>query len=325
MITNAVNRNDDVGGEGFVEGAVEEGDHGKRMKDEGGRMKGGMGKLHREEGPRAAGFPFSLSAKKAYRRTFGGWFLNHGFLGLHGLHGFFWEDQSVKSMKSAQSVVKTSGVPGRRVHPLRHILHPSSLILAIAALLLALSLPGRGGESADEKSWRVWLEPRSSHAAVTLPIAGAERTELCAGFMEEAGPRAMSRAELAAMGIGMAQFAARARENVAADLATLKPRYTRNRKGVIEYAELHSERPVVAGAMLAPKFLALFKDTLGEKVLVVVPNRFTAYVFPALSGNHADYAPMVFAALRATAWPVSVEVFEVSAEGVRCVGRYAEP
>ena len=202
------------------------------------------------------------------------------------------------------------------------ILHPSSFILCLAALS-PLSL--RAGESADEKSWRIWLEPRSTHAAVTLPIAGAERTELCAGFMEEAGPRAMARAELAAMGIEMARFAARAREIAAAELAGLKPRYERNRKRVIEYAELHSERPVVAGAVLAPKFLALWKDTLGEKVLVVVPNRFTAYVFPALAGSHGDYAPMVFAALHATAWPVSVELFEVSTDGVRCVGRYAEP
>ena len=193
------------------------------------------------------------------------------------------------------------------------------------ALLLALALFSHAGETANENLWRVWLEPKSSHAPVTLPIAGAERTELCAGFMEEEGPRAMTREELAGMGIEMARFAARARESAQADLAGLKPRYVRNRKKVIEYAELHSERPVVAGAVLAPKFLALFRETLGEKVLVVVPNRFTAYVFPALAGNHADYAPMVLEALRATAWPVSVELLEISSEGVRCVGRYKEP
>ena len=206
--------------------------------------------------------------------------------------------------------------------------HPPSTIhhlLAVLALLLALSPLAHAGESADERNWRVWLEPRSTHAPVTLPIAGADRTEVCAGFMEEAGPRAMTKEELAAMGIGMEKFAARARENASADLAKLKPRYTRNAKRVIEYAELRSARPVVAGAVLAPKFLALFRETLGEKVLVVVPNRFTAFIFPPLAGNHADYAPMVLAALGATAWPVSVELFEVSTDGVRCVGRYAEP
>lgn len=192
-------------------------------------------------------------------------------------------------------------------------------------LLLSFALFAQGGETANEGSWRVWMEPRSAHAPVTVAIAGAERTVLCAGFLDEEGPRALTKAELAGMGIELERFMARARQNAVADLAGLKPRYERNRKRVIEYAELRSERPIVASAVLAPKFLELWKDTLGEKVLLVVPNRFTAFVFPALSGNHADYAPMVFEALRATAWPVSVEVFEVSAQGIRCVGRYEEP
>ena len=34
---------------------------------------------------------------------------------------------------------------------------------------------------------------------------------------------------------------------------------------------------------------------------------------------------MVFEAFRATAWPVSVEVFEVSADGFRAVGVYQDP
>ena len=242
MIPNATNRNDHMGGEGFVQGALEKGNHGREDRTAGGWRKGKVWRVAR-------------------------WV----FIGLE------------------------------------------------------LSACCFGGESADERNWRVWLEPRSTHAPVTLPIAGADRTEVCAGFMEEAGPRAMTKEELAAMGIGMEKFAARARENASADLAKLKPRYTRNAKRVIEYAELRSARPVVAGAVLAPKFLALFRETLGEKVLVVVPNRFTAYVFPALAGSHADYAPMVLAALGATAWPVSVELFEVSTDGVRCVGRYAEP
>jgi hypothetical protein len=34
---------------------------------------------------------------------------------------------------------------------------------------------------------------------------------------------------------------------------------------------------------------------------------------------------MIFRAYRATAWPVSVEVFEVSPTGWRCIGAYEEP
>ncbi len=200
------------------------------------------------------------------------------------------------------------------------ILHPSSFIL-----FFAFAVFSHANETADEKTWRVWLEPKSAHAPVTLPIAGAERTVFCAGFLGEEGLRAMRKDDLLAMVISMERFGARARENAAADLAKLKPRYQRNRQRVIEYAELSSKDPIVVSAVLAPKFLELFKDTLGEKVLVVVPNRFTAFVFPPLAGRYEEYAPMVLEALRRTAWPVSVEVFEISAVGVRSVGRYAEP
>jgi len=99
----------------------------------------------------------------------------------------------------------------------------------------------------------------------------------------------------------------------------------RNRNKVIEYAQFRSDRPIVASAVLAPGFLNLFRDTLGEKVLLIVPNRYTAYVFPSLVNNIEDYSPMVIRGFRDSAYPVSVEVFEVTARGVRSVGIFEEP
>jgi hypothetical protein len=94
---------------------------------------------------------------------------------------------------------------------------------------------------------------------------------------------------------------------------------------VIQYAELSSAQPIVASAVLAPKFLPLFKDTLGDSVLVVVPNRYTAFVFPQLATRYQEYFPLVFAAYGETAYPVSVEVFEFSAKGIRAVGVFDRP
>lgn len=185
------------------------------------------------------------------------------------------------------------------------------------ALLLAAA-----AARADEAAWRVWLEPKFMRSPVTRPVAHAERTVLVAGTLGEEGLVPLASGELK---VEWAQFFARAQANAAADLAALKPRYVRNNKRVIEYAALESERAIVADAVLAPAFLEMFRETLGEKVLVVVPNQFTAYVFPALASNYRDYWPMIFQAYRATAHPVSVEVFEVSAQGMRAVGVYEEP
>ena len=160
---------------------------------------------------------------------------------------------------------------------------------------------------------------------VANPVAGSERTLLTAGRLVNGALVTFTVPEFAALKIEWAEFFSQASAGAAADLATLKPRYVRNRRKVIEYAALESDRPVVASAVLAPGFRALFAETLGETVLVVVPNRSTAYVFPALAGDHRDYWPMVFAAYRATPYPVSVEVFELSAAGLRAVGVYEEP
>ncbi len=160
---------------------------------------------------------------------------------------------------------------------------------------------------------------------VANPVESSERTLFAAGTLRDGALVTHSVPEFAALKIPWSDFMARARANAAADLATLKPRYVRNRRNVIEYAALESARPIVASAVLAPGLLGLFAETLGETVLLVVPNRSTAFVFPALAGNHRDYWPMVFEAYRATPYPVSVEVFELSAKGLRTVGIFQEP
>lgn len=189
------------------------------------------------------------------------------------------------------------------------------------AAALALFTSAATHAEAPDAALRVWLEPRSMHVPVALPIVGAERTELAFGRLTAEGLEAAKKGELEPTD---AIFAA-ARANAAADLAMLKPVYTRNRQKVIEYAELRSTQPIVASAVLAPQFLSLFKSTLGDTVLVVVPNRSTAFVFPQLASNYQDYSPMVFEASHETAYPVSVEVFEFSANGIRAVGVYQRP
>ncbi len=176
-------------------------------------------------------------------------------------------------------------------------------------------------ETPVDASVRAWLEPKSMRAPVVLPIVGAQRTEIALGRLTAEGLVPFAKAEMAPG----ETLLATAREHAAADLDTLKPRYVRDRHKVIQYAELRSTQPIVASAVLAPKFLPLFKDTLGETVLVVVPSRYTAYVFPRLATRYQEYYPMVFAAYGETAYPVSVEVFEFSANGIRAIGVFDRP
>ncbi|HYR59696.1 MAG TPA: hypothetical protein VEO95_13740 [Chthoniobacteraceae bacterium] len=176
-------------------------------------------------------------------------------------------------------------------------------------------------DATEDNSLRAWLEPKSMRAPVALPIAGAQRTEIALGRLSDGNLLPFAKSEAQASD----ELLAAGRATADADLATLTPQYSRDRHKVIQFAELRSPQPIVASAVLAPKFLSLFKSTLGDSVLVVVPNRFTAFVFPALASHYQEYSPMVFEAYHETAYPISVEVFEFSAKGIRAVGVYERP
>jgi hypothetical protein len=198
---------------------------------------------------------------------------------------------------------------------------------ALAALFAgsALALGSRAEDGAKLSAWRVILEPKSMHREIVAEIPNAERTVFAPVVAEGDDYLFPTREILERFAVDYPAIQRLAEPAARADLAALHPRYERDRKQVIEYAELRSERPIVVSAVLAPNFLDLFQDTLGEKVLLVVPSRFVAYVFPVLASNYQDYWPMIFEAYRETPWPVSVEVFEVSKAGFRAIGVYREP
>jgi hypothetical protein len=188
--------------------------------------------------------------------------------------------------------------------------------------LLALSAHA---EPPPTGSWRIWLEPRFMHQPVTSAIANAQKTELTGGTLATDTLEPLAKGDLEKLGTTWEKFAAQARTNAAADLAQLKPEYVRNRKKIIEYAALRSPKPIVASAVLAPGFRALFADTLGPDILVVMPNKNTAFVFPKLASTYQEYAPMVQQAYRESDHKVSMEVFEITARGMQAIGVYPDP
>jgi hypothetical protein len=190
----------------------------------------------------------------------------------------------------------------------------------VAALWLALS----AARAQDPAVWRLLIEPKFMKAPVTAPIAGAQKSELAAAITGETGPEVLTREQFAGLKVDWQAFATRAQTNADADLAALKIDYVRDRKKVITYAVIKSARALAASAVLAPGFPALFKDAFGDKLLVAVPNRTTAYIFPRLASAYQEYAPLILEAYHATPYPVTTEVFELSKDGMKAVGLYEQ-
>jgi len=96
--------------------------------------------------------------------------------------------------------------------------------------------------------------------------------------------------------------------------------YIRDGRLVIECAIARSRDPFLTSAVLSPKFPAYFRETLGERLQVVILDRYELYVFPAAGSALADYGPALVEQFAETNFPVSLEVFLVDSEGARVIG-----
>jgi hypothetical protein len=94
----------------------------------------------------------------------------------------------------------------------------------------------------------------------------------------------------------------------------------RDEAQVIQALVLDGERMDTCALLFHRGLVRRFEDILGPEFFVAVPSRFRLYLFPKLATEVQTFAPMVLSDFRATAYPVSPEVFEVSLEGIRAVG-----
>ncbi len=190
----------------------------------------------------------------------------------------------------------------------------------IFALAGAVLFAGQAAAQQDQNAWHVLIEPTFMHPQVSFPISGAKRTVFVPGYLSDGDPQYFTRKDWDALGLTWDAFRARAARN--ATEKKLSGQLVRDSHKVVQYAAITSEDPLTATMVLAPDFLKKFKDIFGSTVLVAIPNRFTVMVFPSLASEYKDYSAQVIGAYHDSAYPVSLEVFEISDAGMRAIGFY---
>ena len=191
------------------------------------------------------------------------------------------------------------------------------VLLALAVLLLA------GECMANE--WFFLPSPRFMQHEVSFPFGGAKNTVLAPARLGETGAEFPTVGAWTAAGLneeGVRKVTAR----IASEwLRHVKVEWVRNSKNVVEYAALRTDKFPVCVTIFAPEFRKQFDDVFGPKVMIVMPNRQTVFVFPALAADISEYSPMILEAWRGPAAKVSLEVFELSERGLKAAGRIEEP
>jgi hypothetical protein len=193
--------------------------------------------------------------------------------------------------------------------------------LVFALLTVWLAAAGAfGGEPAPE--WRVWLEAKFMGAQVSAQVENAQRTLLAGGRLEGGQFVGVTRKEWQRTGLSWKGLEELAKAGAEADLKRVEAIFVRDNRNVIEFVELRSSQSLVASAVLAPQLGSRFADTLGEDLLVAVPSRSRAFIFPKHGLELSKYSAMVWEAYGETAYPVSVELFEWRSGTLKAVGMF---
>ncbi len=160
---------------------------------------------------------------------------------------------------------------------------------------------------------------------ISFPFGGAKSTVLAPARMGESGVEFLTVGSWMAAGLNE-EAVRKVTALTASDwLRHVKVDWVRNSKNVVEYAALRSDRFPVCVTVFAPEFRKQFEDVFGPKMLLVMPNRQTVFVFPGIGVDLSEYAPMILEAWRSLAAKVSLEVFELSGHGLKAAGRIEEP
>jgi hypothetical protein len=165
------------------------------------------------------------------------------------------------------------------------------------------------------------IEPADGPQVVKR-VPGSKRTGLVPGRETRVGVRYYTAAEYTALKLSWAEFVKRAEAAAARQLARLKPEITSDAKGFVRFAVIKGQSHLTASAVLAPRFRNLFKSSMGDDLIILIPDRFTIYVFPRAMGEYKDFGRRILSEYEDSSHPVSYEVLLLNRDGLSCIGSF---
>lgn len=212
--------------------------------------------------------------------------------------------------------------------------------LAAAALITAATPPAYAAESTDSPATaadRVLpgtapapapeplcaiLQPELLKSEIARPLADSKKTFLVPAREGEFGLTMLSPDQFRELGIGWDAFLLRAKAAASRLLSATRAEFIRNDRKEVTHAVLRSDRHHLPSVILAPEFVDRFRETLGTRLVVVIPNHYTVYVFSRNFGAYRSFGPSALEQYELSLWPCSREVFEVTPDGIRCLGAF---
>jgi len=167
------------------------------------------------------------------------------------------------------------------------------------------------------------LEPVALRTALARPLQDAKRTVIVPAKEDSVlGLTHLSKEEFEAAGLNWDQFMTKAAAAATRLLVSIKPVVARDKSGQIAYIKLKSERPFAASMILSPRIVPLFQGFLGDRLVALVPDRHTVYLFSRNFGEFQAFGQKIVDDHADAVFPCSIEAFEITREGVACIGGF---
>lgn len=192
-------------------------------------------------------------------------------------------------------------------------------------LLLLLAATHVRGEEAPARRMGIIFGGTFENFEVTGQIEGSKKTRMAAHYEWDYGVRAFTRATWDERGLTWEPFYQTARQVADGIAERLKPKLVRDHRGVVLYAIIADEDPFLTSALLSPKLHERFKETLGDRIQVLLLERNRIYLFPATGGTLEEFGPALVEEYRRASYPVSLEIFLLDRDGFRVVGELERP
>ena len=194
--------------------------------------------------------------------------------------------------------------------------------ITLKALLFVTALVSLPAAEPDAPARRlgVIFEGSFEKAEIVTPIEGARLTQLVASYEWDFGVRAFTAATWQERAFDWEKLLPAARAVADALVTRVKPELVRDHRGIILYAILADRDPFLSSVLLSPKLIESFRETLGDRLHVVLLDRHRLYLFPATGGRLADYGPALVEEFRRTKMPISLEIFLLDENGYEVIG-----
>lgn len=200
---------------------------------------------------------------------------------------------------------------------------PISLALVLASLSLFAEEPAKPTSPAH----RIGIVFGGAFESFDIagPVEGAKTTQMAAHYEWDYGVRAFTQKTWEERGLDWDRFLPAAKEVADTVADKLVPKLVRDHRGIVLYAIVADKDPFLTSAILSPKLHERFKETLGDRIHVLLLERNRIYLFPATGGTLAEFSPALVEEYRRAKFPVSLEIFLLDREGFRVVGELERP